>query len=266
MSKNVLYIVNFGSRKGGLSTIGYTIYNTDGTEYKARSTTGVVEIGTSTGIYCAPIEINENKDFVVLWDTGDIGVRYSVEEFKTQLNSIQEETDHIRLIWNSLRNQGEFQTMLADSINENKKAVASLEKHINSIKTLKLDDVNSVVSKQVKGIVFPKIDIPNYEKKLDNIESAIYKKIGEVFKAMVDNKTAFGIPDYTNSLKEYIDQFKKLTISLAEANNNLSKTFDEKSLNVMNIEIKRLSDIIDVEKQNKKKEKDEIIMSFGNRK
>ena len=96
MAKDVLHIANFGTSKAGLLTVGFTVYNDDGSEHSARSTTGVSELGTNTGIYSAKVVLPNDGEFAVVWDTGEATPRYAVETYKSQLNSIQDSTDIIR--------------------------------------------------------------------------------------------------------------------------------------------------------------------------
>lgn len=119
-----IHIVNFGQSYGGLATVGYTILNIDGTTKVSRATSGIVEYGASTGIYGANITYNEFDQLVVLWDTGGASPRYAVEENRTTLASIQEGTDFIRMIWNTLKNQGEIFGKILNAVKE-------MEKHKN---------------------------------------------------------------------------------------------------------------------------------------
>lgn len=135
-----IHIVNFGQSNGGLATVGYTLLNIDGTTKVSRSTSGVVEYGSSTGIYGSNIDYNQFDQVVVLWDTGGATPRYAVEENRTTLAMIQEETDHIRMIWNTLKNQGEvFLTLL--------KAIKRLENLKN------YDDEFQKVLDQIKKLI-----------------------------------------------------------------------------------------------------------------
>jgi hypothetical protein len=61
--------VSFGSAFGGLGTVGYNLYNADGTPAAARSTAGVVGFGG--GDYGAVITFPGGFTGIVLWDTGD---------------------------------------------------------------------------------------------------------------------------------------------------------------------------------------------------
>jgi hypothetical protein len=63
--------VIFGSGRSGLSTVGYRLYNADGTPNGSRITAGVTERGTGTGNYGATVTIPATT-FVgeIRWDTG----------------------------------------------------------------------------------------------------------------------------------------------------------------------------------------------------
>lgn len=63
-------LVRFPAIKAGLATVGYTLKNINGTEYAARSTAGVVDVGN--GDYCTSVTIAAAWIGTVLWDTGDI--------------------------------------------------------------------------------------------------------------------------------------------------------------------------------------------------
>lgn len=61
---------NFGKLRGGLLTVGYTLYNNLGAEVASRSTVGVHEVGSSTGIYAASVTFPDSFAGSILWDTG----------------------------------------------------------------------------------------------------------------------------------------------------------------------------------------------------
>ena len=67
---NKVSVANFSSSNASLSTVGYAIYNSSDAIVAARTTSGVVEIGTATGIYKAIITYPPNFKGYVLWDTG----------------------------------------------------------------------------------------------------------------------------------------------------------------------------------------------------
>lgn len=229
MAKKITYLVNFGTRKGGLATVGYTVYKKDGTLSKARSTDGVVEIGTSTGIYTAPIAIEEDSDAIVLWDTGDATILYSTEEYRSQLNTIQGETEHIRLIWNTLRNQGEVWTKLIDDINKLYK---------------KMDNLDNVVAGLDKRNMPKKED---FEKSIKAIEKNVTQKVSNLISdikmpEMPEIPEFPKIPEPKNYMpmlrklesllsrpKDYTANFKNVLVMLNEIQANLAKNMDDKS-------------------------------------
>jgi hypothetical protein len=73
--------VNFGNGKSSLSTVGYTLLNADGGEYRARTETGVYTIGTSGGCYGANITFDDDWHGSILWDTGDDNRAWASEDF-----------------------------------------------------------------------------------------------------------------------------------------------------------------------------------------
>ena len=73
--------VNMGAIKGGLSTVGYVLKNSNGTVYAARTTSGVVELVTGKGIYGALIGFPDNWSGFIIWDTGDASPYYSIQDY-----------------------------------------------------------------------------------------------------------------------------------------------------------------------------------------
>lgn len=71
-------VVNFGSARGGSTTIGYAVYS-GGTTIVARTTSGIAELGTTTGSYGATIDFGGAVDGSLLWDTGGESPVYASE-------------------------------------------------------------------------------------------------------------------------------------------------------------------------------------------
>ena len=82
MSYQLAKSVAFGSGKAGLSTVGYTLLNYDGTVNTARSTSGVVALGA--GQYAARITFPDAFQGFVKWDTGEGVPAYASEEVNPQ--------------------------------------------------------------------------------------------------------------------------------------------------------------------------------------
>lgn len=73
--------VNFGSLKTGLSTVGYALLNSDKSVNQARTTSGISEISSGTGIYGGDISFPTGFSGFILWDTGDASAYYAIENF-----------------------------------------------------------------------------------------------------------------------------------------------------------------------------------------
>lgn len=78
VNESVLLVVKFPSDKTGLTTVGYTLKNADGTVNTTRSTFGVVNRGN--GAYSVTITKIAEWKGTVLWDTGEATPLYSPEE------------------------------------------------------------------------------------------------------------------------------------------------------------------------------------------
>jgi hypothetical protein len=72
---------NLGSGKSGkVGSVGYTIYNSDGTEIQSRTTSGVYELATSSGLYGVNISVTNAFSGSIVWDVESV---YAVEEVST---------------------------------------------------------------------------------------------------------------------------------------------------------------------------------------
>jgi len=83
----LLKSVNFGSGQASLETVGYTLIDTDGSEAVARSTEGVHEVGTDTGIYATNISFPTTfTQGSILWDTGTDPNFFATEQYNSAEN------------------------------------------------------------------------------------------------------------------------------------------------------------------------------------
>lgn len=89
---------NFGKLRGGLLTVGYTLYGSTGTEVSARSTAGVHEVGNNTGIYAASVVFPDNFIGSILWDTGQGGDTVYASEEQNNTDSAASLTNDITSI------------------------------------------------------------------------------------------------------------------------------------------------------------------------
>lgn len=202
MVKNFLYVVNFGGSRGGLSTVGYTVYNTDGTTKSARSTTGVVEMGTNTGVYAAYIGIEDTGNYIVLWDSGQTPNKYATEEYKSQLNAIQQETDKLNTVWNSLRNQGGIMDALRkkfdlinpkEGLTEVKAAVTGLSEQLGMSKLEEQKEILKKINQRAADLQTALNSVKNIEDKL----AQYVNKFEDLFDIMLAvNKGLKDMPGY----------------------------------------------------------------------
>lgn len=169
--------VNFGLSKTGLTTVGYTIYDDAGNELVARSASGVFEYG-DTGIYAAKISLPERSEFTLIWDTGEASPRYAPDEDTAQLDIIQEETDRIRVIWNTLQNTGEAYAKLADKINklkapDNRKDFEDVVKEIKKIVIPVIPTVDEIKKALTVTVKAPDVQVKDYSDKIEKVRELV---------------------------------------------------------------------------------------------
>lgn len=65
---------------GGLTTVGYRLFEPDGDPVGARITSGITERGTNTGIYGALVSLPDDFEGEIRWDTGGGSPIYASED------------------------------------------------------------------------------------------------------------------------------------------------------------------------------------------
>lgn len=80
--------VNFGPGQAGLSTVGYRLFDAAGSLSGSRTTSGVGEMLSDTGIYSASIHFSTNFSGSILWDTGGSSSAYATEAYNPQPEQI----------------------------------------------------------------------------------------------------------------------------------------------------------------------------------
>jgi hypothetical protein len=75
----MLLQATFGSGYASLATVGYALYDSDGTLNTARTTTGVYEAPAGSGIYFVDATLPAGFDGFVQWDTGGASPVYASE-------------------------------------------------------------------------------------------------------------------------------------------------------------------------------------------
>lgn len=96
MAYSRLMLVDFGAAYAGLATVGYALFNADGTANGSRVTAGVVERGAGTGIYGATVSLTEGWNGEIRWDTGDASPIYASETIADQVALTAAATTAIR--------------------------------------------------------------------------------------------------------------------------------------------------------------------------
>ena len=244
MAKSRFSTVNFGTANTGLvGTVGYTLYSTNGTVFQARKTTGIVEF-TNSGVYGSQVNLPLENNIMVLWDTGGGSPVYGSEENNIQLDEIQNETDNIRAIWNSIKNQGSFFSAVMEKL-------GLLEKN----KGLTKPDIKEVVD----GIKFPEFpkatdfpsppdylnDIRGLRNSVDDLSSSFkskkqdsvdVKKIEQLLlsiTARIEN-----LPKYDSnfsSMQSFIkDSVSRVESSIKSENSNVSSEIKSRNQLLMN--------------------------------
>ena len=73
--------------------MGYTLLSTTGAEYQARTTTGVYQAVSGSGLYSANISFPDDWNGQVVWDTGTVftgscgGPKYAIEQYNYEENN-----------------------------------------------------------------------------------------------------------------------------------------------------------------------------------
>lgn len=213
---STICVVNFGTAKTGLSTIGYTVYNKDGTTNQARSTTGVSELIASSGIYYA--EITHASDFQgeILWDTGDASKRYIGESVNPVDPS--QAADETRTMLRSLN--------------------ASLASQLSKLR-------NAKVPEQAK------VDLSNIEEKLEKLSKKVTDVSSQVAQVEVSPMVNIDLGQINDSIKSLRMEIKERDSQLKSQMKFAQGTFDGRtkqaieSVKALSAQVLKASDIKD---------------------
>ena len=89
MTLQQLRNVNMGRAKGyltGSSGVGYTLLDQTGATVQFRTTSGVYEMVTGSGLYAALVTFPDQFHGSILWDTGETTPRYATEQYNVEEN------------------------------------------------------------------------------------------------------------------------------------------------------------------------------------
>jgi hypothetical protein len=88
MSIQLTKNVNFGKRKAFLTgQIGYTLIDQFGDVVLTRTTSGIYELASGSGIYAAIVTFPDDFRGTLLWDSGEISPVYASEQFNIEENN-----------------------------------------------------------------------------------------------------------------------------------------------------------------------------------
>lgn len=241
MARTALRVVNFGSGKGGLATVGYAIYGVDGAEVVARSTAGVVEIGTSTGIYSANVTLPD-YDAIVLWDTGEATPKYATEEAQVQLGNIEEHTGQIYKIYNSIKNQGEFMATLMNKMGliEKNEGLKKLDQKVDDLAkkdNLGLTDIETAFNNAASKIKLPEFKQSDYSGSIAGLGQKISELKNELDRIPKSQK------DYTFNLTTINSRLAELEKSLKPGKELLDS--HQTNIKLLNSKLNNLSSVLE---------------------
>lgn len=89
--------VNFGRNRAnatGSTGVGYTVLDVSGSIVTARTTTGVYQLASGSGLYAAYISFPDSFRGQIMWDTGTAftTASYAVEEYNVESNNPKVDT------------------------------------------------------------------------------------------------------------------------------------------------------------------------------
>ena len=206
-------VVDFGSVNSGLSTVGYTLYNVDGTTKKARTTSGVTEIGSGTGIYAAEIDFPDDWEGILVWDTGGSDPVYATEEYLNQLNNIERESEKIRIIWNTLKNRFDYEAEILNRLKELAKRKGLTQDDVKkALSSFRLKDYTKELSEILKNFSVLKGEFDANFTILKQFNKAI-QQLGDGLKEVKNKISSIKIPqakDYNLQLEELKERISSL--------------------------------------------------------
>ena len=206
-------VVDFGTVNSGLSTVGYTLYNVDGTVKKARTTSGVTEIGTGTGIYAAEIDFPDDWEGILVWDTGGSDPVYATEEYLNQLNNIERESEKIRIIWNTLKNRFDYEAEILNRLKELAKRKGLTQDDIKkALSSFRLKDYTKELSEILKNFSVLKGEFDANFTILKQFSNTL-QQLGNELKEIKNKVSSIKMPqikDYSLQLEELRERISSL--------------------------------------------------------
>lgn len=152
----VLLVVKFPSDKAGLTTVGCTLKNADGTVNVARSTVGVIARGN--GAYSINITRTAEWKGTVLWDTGEAIPLHAPEEDIWIINKLSSQASVDALQVDLGDPSAEATTILA-KVKDLDKGSGTVARTLNSMGTDYLAKLNGALLAGVVVKAYLKTDL-----------------------------------------------------------------------------------------------------------
>lgn len=226
-------IANFG--QSGLTSVGFTLYDKDGSLFQSRTETGINELGTS-GVYMVQLSIPDEFDGVLLWDDGNAEPLYAGESFNQhQMSTLGEISDRTQYILQSIAmHRSEVEPVLSnlnikDVREQFEKGLGDIK---NTIKTFEksVKSANAEVKDAVKNIKIPeppKNIIIDLEKHLKMVET-LYQDYTNVLNGIkrLEKSISSGKVETSKSIKDVVNT---ISSKLHDAEKKMVKTDDIKT-------------------------------------
>lgn len=143
MSLSQLKTANFGKSRTGLTgTVGFTLFNDDGTTNTSRTTSGIYEVAAGSGIYASFVQFPDDFRGSIYWDSGEVGslLVHAIEQY-----NYEENNPNVDLVLSTSYN-------ISSSVQELSSSIVLLGTSNDSITTI-LTQVSGAVEfiKQIEG-------------------------------------------------------------------------------------------------------------------
>lgn len=216
MSVAIAKAVNFGTSKGSLSTVGYTLKNADGTTALARTTSGITELVSTKGIYGGNISFSDTFSGFIIWDTGGATPVYAIEQFDYRNFGIGAGGGTV-LVTNPLPGKTKTKEIWTEEEKDKVlKALSSLtestREQIENVLT-QIERVGINLNSASRQIQEKQIKISEF----DSLFEVLKEKIEQVSKYAQDKKDIFAIDESINLLRARIEEYRLETQPIAEA-------------------------------------------------
>lgn len=200
---------NFGSRKTGLSTVGYKLLNEDNTEKQARTTSGVTEWIAGTGIYGASISFDDGWRGLIVWDTGEATPIYTADCFNYLEFTAQGGGGAI-VVQGEFLSRAEKEALLA-AISSISKAIAAQDKRSARIEQ-GISDLGTVVA----GLAESR-SVKKFAEKISSVAGEITEKVEEDLKGIdleAINETISVLQESVKNVKKEVELVVKIAAKL----------------------------------------------------